>query len=65
MNNGKNYDLEIAIIKSKKQKGRIAREAGMHPSRLSQIINNFPEPRDKEKEILCRILDKTVEELFK
>ena len=65
MNNGKNYDLEIAIIRTGRKKKSIAKQAGIHPSRLSQLIQNDPEPREKEKEMLSKVLDKPVEELFK
>jgi transcriptional regulator with XRE-family HTH domain len=46
-------DLKVARIKQGRKQLDLARETGIHPTRLSKIENNWEEPRDDELAAIC------------
>jgi transcriptional regulator with XRE-family HTH domain len=56
--------LKVAIIEADTTQRKVAREAGMPESRLSDIIRGWSMPRPDEREALARVLGRPVERLF-
>lgn len=56
--------LKIAIIESHLTQRRLAREAGMPESRLSDIVRGWTIPRPDECAALARALGRPVDQLF-
>ena len=59
-----NTKLQHAIIDSGNRQFRIAQETGIHFTRLSQIINGWTVPNEKERIKLADYFNKSVKELF-
>lgn len=56
--------LARAIFESRQRQIVIAREAGIHETRLSKIVNGHVNANEDEQEALARVLQTTREELF-
>lgn len=54
----KNLKLKAEIIQADMSELEVAREAKINYTRLSQIINGWVHPSQKEKEAISKILDK-------
>ena len=63
MKRQKNTTLKAAIAASGKTQARVARDAGIPPSYLSQIINRHRNPLKIEVERLCAILGASARKL--
>lgn len=59
-----NMALKIAIVESRRLQVEIAADAGMDPTRLSQIVNGRREPSDPERKALARVLKRKAADLF-
>jgi len=59
-----NIYLRIAILQSGKKNFEIAREAKIHPTILSHLVNNHYVPTPKQKQQLSQVLEKRIDELF-
>jgi len=59
-----NMALKIAIVESKRSQVQIAKDAEMHESRLSQIVNGHRDASDVERKNLARILKRKPAQLF-
>lgn len=60
----KNLKLKAEIVKTGMTQYRVSQIAGIHETRLSQIINGRAKPTDLEKQAISQILNKEPEELF-
>jgi transcriptional regulator with XRE-family HTH domain len=57
--------LKLAILQAGRSQRRVAREAGIPETRLSQLVNGWAEPRADERVALARALGMTSpEDLF-
>lgn len=56
--------LKRAIFDDDRPAIVIAKEAGIHETRLSKLANGHLEPSDDEKKELARVLGKRVSQLF-
>lgn len=56
--------LRDAIFRSGRSQIEIARQVGIHESRLSKIVRGWLEANDEERQILARALRTTEDELF-
>jgi len=59
-----NKNLRKAIFDSGKKDFQVAKEAKMHPSTLSHLVNEHYEPTAEHKENLSRALGRSAKELF-
>lgn len=59
-----NVALKLAIFGSGITQIRIAKQIGIHESRLSRIIRGHDEPSEAEKKAIARVLRRPVTELF-
>jgi transcriptional regulator with XRE-family HTH domain len=62
--NGVNKKLKHAIIQKGVKQFRVAKDTGIHFTRLSQIINGWTRPNAREMETLAEYFDKPIRELF-
>ena len=60
----RNWELEIAIVKSKKKKRDICESLGWTPSKLSSILYGPYKPSTMEQEVLCNEIGCEVNEAF-
>jgi transcriptional regulator with XRE-family HTH domain len=56
--------FKVAIVESGLKQHYIAKQAGMHPVRLSKIIHQYVSPSEEEMARLAAVLNRAVSELF-
>jgi transcriptional regulator with XRE-family HTH domain len=56
--------LKIAIVRSDKLQYQVAKEIGVHESRMSQLVHGHRAPRRSEKKALARVLRTPEDVLF-
>jgi len=59
-----NIALKIAIVKSGRHQVQVAREAGIHVSQLSRLVNGRDTPSPRQKRELARVLGQPPGMLF-
>ena len=60
-----NIFLRTAILQSEKKNFEIERKVKVHPTNLSQLINNHYPRTIKQKQALPSVLQRAMNELFK
>jgi len=60
----KNLALKIAIIESGRSQVDIAKEVGLHDTKLSFIVNGHREASPAERKALARVLKRKQADLF-
>lgn len=57
-------NLKIEIIQKGVPQVRVAKKLGIHPSRLSGIVNGWARPTEEQMQKIAEYLGRTVEEVF-
>lgn len=57
-------DLKVAIIRAGKTNAQVARETGLHPQTITDLIKSRKKPVLKTALLISKALGKTVEEIW-
>lgn len=60
----KQLRLKALIVEAGVKQIEFARGVGLHPNRLSQLINGWELPNKREREIISKALGKSENEIF-